>query len=215
MLKGEYILMNTNTSNSDPSGQVPNGTDPTGQVPTPGGQVPTGSSQNVSLDTLPQAVQDYIKELRDKDASARVELKKFQAAQKKQQEEAALAQQKQLEEQGQFKQLAEQHAARVQQLEPIEQDYTELAALIGQQIDDETKDWPKSVKAMDPGKDAPIKQRLAWRNSAHAVVIEMQQTQRGKEPGNGPGPKSAGSMTPQQEQAALHKAFQQKRGRLI
>lgn len=204
----------TNT-NPDPNGQVPAGSNPTtGQVPTPGGQVPNGP-QHVPIENLPQSWQDHIKELRENDASARIELKKFQAEQKKREEAAALAQQKQLEEQGQFKALAEQHAARVQQLEPIEQDYTELATLIGQQIDDETKDWPKSVKAMDPGKDAPIKQRLAWRNSAHAIVLEMQQQARGQQPGNGPGPKPAGNMTPQQETSELHKAFQRTRGRLI
>lgn len=141
-----------------------------------------------------------IEELQRKLVELERDNKKYRTERKQQEEAAALATQKQLEEQGQFKALAEQHAARVQQLEPIQQDYTELSVLISQQIDDETKDWPKSVKAMDPGKDAPIRQRLAWRNSAHAVVVEMQQTQRGSQPGNSPGPKPASGEATRQQQ---------------
>jgi len=79
-----------NNPNADPNGQVPNGPALSGQVPTnPQGQVPNGTPQQVSLDTLPQPVQDMIAELRRKDAQNRITLKQFEDAQKKQEKETA------------------------------------------------------------------------------------------------------------------------------
>lgn len=204
--------MGENTStNPTPSGQVPNGTDLTGQVPTPQGQVPNGSSQNVSLDTLPQAVQDYIKDLREKDASARVELKKFQAAQKRQEEEAAEATRKQLEEQGKFKELAEQSQARVKELEPYQERYNQLATQLSAQIKTQIKDWPPEVKAFDPGEDAPIEQRLAWIEKSKPIVEKLQG--KGREAGNGPNPPHvAGSQATRKQQKEEYREQRMKRG---
>jgi hypothetical protein len=136
----------------------------------------------VSLDTLPQAVQDYIKELREKDASARVELNKFKLLQKKQEEAAAEAAAQRLKEQGEFKQLAEQHEVRVKELEPVAQRYADLSLQVSLQIEAQIKDWPAEVKAFDPGNDAPVEDRLAWIEKSRPLVDRL--TQQAARPGN-------------------------------
>jgi hypothetical protein len=168
------------TSN-DPSTNVPGQPsqgDATTNPPVQGTNPPSQGDQGTTS----------IEELQRKLAELERDNRKYRQERKQQEEAAALAAQKQLEEQGQYKALAEQHAARVQQLEPVQERYTELSGLIARQIDDEIKEWPKSVKALDPGKDAPIEQRLAWRNNARAIIADMQQQTRGGLPGNGPNP---------------------------
>jgi vacuolar-type H+-ATPase subunit I/STV1 len=174
-------------------GQTPNGDTP-GQTATPQGQTTSSGSTPTETDktpisSLPADIQDYIRRLRDEAEEAN---KKQRADARKLQQ----AEEQRLKEQGEYKQLAEAHAARVQQLEPIAERYEALSKLVTEQIDDETKDWPQTVKALDPGADAGIETRLAWRNKARAIVADLQQQARGQQPGNSPNPKPASGTSP-------------------
>src|SRR6266567_2030766 len=171
------------------SGQTPQGGDPQGQTPqqtpgqtptttTPPGQTPGGT--RTSLSELPQDIQDLVRGLRREAKESREAL------------EAKLKTEQDVEQQGQFEELAKQHESRVKELEPMLARYTALSELVSEQIKAETKDWPASVKALDPGKDAPIEERLAWKNRAAAIVTELATTAHGTLPGNRPNPAPAG-----------------------
>jgi hypothetical protein len=169
--------MPNDTSIVPPNGQAPNGTDPQAQAATSTGQVPN-ETPNVSTEDLLR----QIKELRSENAVHR----------KKAQEQLQVAQateQARLAEQGQFKQLAEQHAARVQELEPVASRYAELSTLVSGQIEAQIQDWPPEVKAFDPGKDAPIEQRLTWLEKSKPLIEKLQVQARATNPGNVPNPR--------------------------
>jgi hypothetical protein len=177
--------MNNDNNIPTSQGQVPSDTDPQGQMPTSSqGQMPSDPQQKVPIESLPQAVQDYIKELRGQAAAARKE-REAEARAKQQEAEQRLA------EQGEFKKLAEQHAARVQELEPIASQYSQLAELVSGQIESQIKDWPNELKAFDPGKDAPIEQRLAWLEKSKPLLEKLMQQVRSQSPGNAPSPRPA------------------------
>lgn len=193
---------------SPPGGQTPPGGDPPGQTPTPQGQTPSGRTP---FDSLPPDVQDYIKTLRDEAKATREQakaLKEHADAEAKAKADAAEAA---LKEQGQFKQLAEKHEKRVAELEPIATSYTKLAELVSEQIKEETKDWPATVKALDPGKDAPIEVRLAWKTRAQAIVAELVNQARGSLPGNRPNPTPQGQPSREELIAANRKELQKSR----
>jgi DNA repair exonuclease SbcCD ATPase subunit len=171
---------NENTSNvTDPSQGDP--------LSNPQAQGANSTSQGEQRPPISiEALQQKITELERDNRNYRV--------QRKQQEEAAqAAEQQRLKEQGQFKQLAEQHAARVQELEPVAQSYTQLAELVSGQIESQIKDWPAELKAFDPGADAPIEQRLAWLEKSKPLLEKMQQQVRTQQPGNVPNPRPAGT----------------------
>jgi hypothetical protein len=174
-----------------PEGQTPNSDTP-GQTATPQGQTTSSGStteNKTPINSLPADIQDYIRRLRDEAEDAN---KKQRAdARKLQQAEEA-----RLQEQGEYRKLAEQHAARVQQLEPIAERYEQLSKLVGEQIDSEIKDWPSTVRALDPGADTGIEIRLAWKSKASAIVGDLQQQARGQQPGNSPNPKPASGSSP-------------------
>lgn len=166
-------------NDSTPNGQAPDGTDLTSQALTSNGQAPN-ETPNVSTEDLLR----QIKDLRAENAAHR---KKAQ----EQTQAAQAAEQARLAEQGQFKQLAEQHEARVKELEPVAQSYSQLAELVSGQIESQIKDWPTELKAFDPGKDAPIEQRLAWLEKSKPLLEKLQQQARSQSPGNAPGPRPA------------------------
>lgn len=149
----------------------------------------------------PEELLRQIKELRQENAN-------YRRKAKEQEEAANAAQALALAEQGKFKELAEQQATQLaalrseaEQHTALTQQHAALSALIASQLEEEIKDWPASVKALDPGKDAPIEQRLAWRTNAQAIVAEIQQQQHGQAPGNRPNPEPG--TTPEEQQRAL------------
>lgn len=177
-----------NTSNAPGDGTTPEPGSPQGQTPNPQGLTPNGS-QKTPIAALPPDIQDYIKTLRE-EAKALNKEKEAEAQAKRQAEEARL------KEQGEYKTLAEKHEARVRELEPLAQSYTQLATLVSGQIEAQIKDWPEEVRAFDPGKDAPIEQRLAWIEKSRALVAKLQGQARPA--GNGPNPRPAGGAQHQQ-----------------
>ena len=168
--------------NTDPNGQVPNGTVLQPQAGTSGGQAPN-ETPNIAED-----LQRQIAELRKENASHR---RKFQ----EQTQAAQVAEEARLKEQGQFKELAEQHAARVKELEPVQERYTQLSTLLADQIKAQTKDWPKEVKDLLPDSETPIEVRYSQVQKLQAlaskVADQTQQQQRASLPGNTPGPRQA------------------------
>jgi uncharacterized protein with von Willebrand factor type A (vWA) domain len=183
--------MNNDPSNNvSPDGQTPNSETPNGQTPNPQMQTPSGSQQT-PISSLPQDVQDYIKRLRDEAEDANKQ-KKAEARAKQQAEEARL------QEQGQYKELAAQHAARVQELEPIVERFTALSTLVAEQITAETKDWPAELKTFDPGLAAPVEQRLEWVKKSRPLIEKLQSQARTTSPGNSPSPRPVS----QQQQGA-------------
>lgn len=151
-------------------------------------QATESSPNSPSIDDL----QRQIKELRSENAKHR---KKAQ-----EQEAAARAEVEQrLKEQGEYKQLAEQYQSEVQRLTPVQERYTNLSAQISKQIASETKDWPRELKAFDPGEDAPIEDRLAWMEKSRPLLKKLQEQAKSGMPGNSPNPKPA-STTPEHMQ---------------
>ncbi len=180
-----------------PGGQTPPGGDPPGQTPQqqqPGqtppttatpGQTPTSGQSRTSLNDLPQDIQDLVRGLRKEAKESREALEVIQR-------DAQTAADAKLKEQGEFKKLAEQHEARVKELEPIASRYAALSELVSEQIKTEMKEWPASVKALDPGKDASIETRLEWLTRARAIVADLNIQARGSLPGNRPNPPAQG-----------------------
>src|SRR6266571_414167 len=183
-------------------GQTPPGADAQGQTPqqtpgqtpttTPPGQTPAGG--RTSLSELPQDIQDLVRGLRREAKESREAL------------EAKLRTEQDAEQQ-----RLKQHESRVKELEPIATRYNALAELVSEQIKAETKDWPASVKALDPGKDAPIEERMAWKNRAAAIVAELASQARGTLPGNRPNPTPQGQPSREELVAANRKELQKSR----
>jgi hypothetical protein len=160
-----------------------------GLTATPQGLTTSGSTEKTPIGSLPADIQEYIRLLRGEAEEAK-KREKAEAKAKQQLDE------QRLKEQGEYKLLAETHAARVQQLEPIAERYEQLSKLVGEQIDSEIKDWPSTVRALDPGAESGIEVRLAWQNKARAIVGDLQQQARGQQPGNSPNPKPASGTSP-------------------
>ena len=185
---------------------TPNG-DPQGQTPTPHGQTPNGKTP---LDSLPPDVQDYIKSLRAEAEKAN-EKTKAEALAKKQAQAAAQAEiDRQLEEQGKHKELAEQYATRVRELEPVANRFDALSELLTEQIKATIKAWPDEVKSLVPGKETPIELRLEQVGKLQALADRLSQQATGQQPGNRPNPRPAHNMTPDE---ASQKALDELRSR--
>jgi predicted nuclease with TOPRIM domain len=185
--------MGTENENTTPNGQAPNGTDPQSQALNSNGQAP----QETSNDSTLKALQDQIAELRRENAAHR-------RKNKEQEESAQAALEQQLKEQGQYKTLAEQREARVKELEPIQNRYSELSTLVAGQIETQIKDWPAEVRTFDPGPDASVEQRLAWLEKSKPLIEKLQQQARASQPGNAPNPR------PSQPTGDIHTTYEQR-----
>jgi hypothetical protein len=134
-----------------------------------------------------------IEELKAKLSELERDNHKYRKERRQQEETMAVAEQARLKEQGEFKQLAEQHEARVRELEPQVERLQTLASLVNTQIKAQIKDWPATVKVFDPGEDAPIEQRLAWVEKSKPLIEQLQIQAKGQQPGNGPNPRPTAS----------------------
>jgi chromosome segregation ATPase len=79
-----------------------------------------------------------------------------------------------LKEAGEFKSLYEQTEARVKELEPVVEENTFLRDYAMKQLEATIKDWPEEVKAFDPGKKAPLQDRLNWLEKSKPLVAKLQ-----------------------------------------
>lgn len=172
----------------------------------------TGSPQAQGADSKSQGDQSTPEALQQQLADAKAKLalleeeafkSREKARLKKQQDEAAEAErQAQLKERGEYKVLAEQHAARLKEVEPLAQGYNQLASLISGQIEAQIKDWPQEVRALVPDVNTPIEQRLEQVEKLRPLVAKMAEQQRGQQPGNGPNPAQANPAQTREQQVA-------------
>jgi chromosome segregation ATPase len=167
----------TNPSNVDPGTPPVHGTNPQLQ-----------GNRDTSLEDL----QRQLAELQAKNAEFLADNQKYREERRLQNEAAKAAEQQRLKEQGEFKQLAEQSAARVKELEPVQERYTALSGLLADQIKAQIKDWPKEVKDLLPGDDTPIEVRYSQVQKLQTLATQLasqaQTQQRASLPGNKPGP---------------------------
>jgi len=193
---------------SSPSGGTPGGGTPQGETPTTSGTGETPQPTTLtSVEDANHEIERLKASLKRANAESKSNRELLEAKLKTEQD----AEQQRLKQQGQFEELAKQHESRVKELEPIATRYSALAELVSEQIKAETKDWPASVRALDPGKDAPIEERMAWKNRAAAIVAELQTTARGTLPGNRPNPSPAGQPSREELIAANRKDLQKSR----
>lgn len=164
-----------------PDGQTPVEPTPSGQTPQPVPQGQTPQTHRTSIDTLPVDIQEYIKSLR-------ADAKKLRSEKETQERANQEAEEARLKQQGEYKTLAEKHEARVRELEPVASRYQSLSELVNTQIDAQIKDWPPELKTFDPGKRAPIEDRMAWVNKSLPLLERLQHQARTMAPGNSPAP---------------------------
>jgi phage I-like protein len=81
------------------------------------------------------------------------------------------AQQKQLEEQGNFKALAEQHAAEVARLKPVEERAAALEAIIRESNETRIKSVPDQMRNLIPT-DYPPEKLQKWLNANEAQLVK-------------------------------------------
>jgi chromosome segregation ATPase len=186
-------LTQTPNTPGEPGQTPPQQGDQTGQTPPPQSQTQSGQppttqqqQQRTPLDALPPDVQEYIRLLRDE---AKTNREKLEAETRAKQQ----AEEERLKKQGEYQKLAEKHEQRVKELEPIAQEYNDLAEQMKVFIDTQTKDWPDLIKDYDPGPDAPVKARMAWMNKSRQHAETLAAQTRGKAPGNSPNPAPANS----------------------
>jgi hypothetical protein len=185
-----------------------------GQASTSGlqGQAPTTSSGQAPTENptrlTPEEQDILIKKLRKENTEARLKAKALEDAQKLADQEKQAAEQKRLAEEGRYKELADQAAARVQQLEAqiLQEQQEKLRLKIGAKhgIPEELIGRLQGATEEEMTADA----LLLKKHIHQEVTVSVQQ-------GNSPNPRPAGQMTPQQEIDALRERNQQKRGRLI
>jgi len=148
-----------------------------------------------------EVLQRQIAELQRKNNDVISDNQKYRKKQKEQEELAKSTLELKLKEQGEFQKLAEQHQARVQELEPISERYSKLTELVSDQIKSQTKDWPPEIKTFDPGENASIEDRLAWVEKSKPLIDKLQASK----PGNGPNPKPSNGSAKEAAQTAFDK----------
>lgn len=100
------------------------------------------------------------------------------------------AQEQALADQQEWKELAETRGTKLSELEGAQERLDKLSGVLSASLASEIAAWPDEVKALDPGEDAPIEDRIAWAEKARPVVAKLTSAPA---PGNGPSPKPSGS----------------------
>jgi len=157
----------------------------------------TSQGEKSSIEDL----QRQLAELQRKNNDVISDNQKYRKKQKEQEELAKSTLELKLKEQGEFQKLAEQHQARVQELEPISERYSKLTELVSSQIKSQTKDWPPEIKTFDPGENASVEDRLAWVEKSKPLIDKLQASK----PGNGPNPKPSNGSAKEAAQTAFDK----------
>jgi hypothetical protein len=110
------------------------------------------------------------------------------------------AQQKALEEQGNYKTLADQRAAELERLKPAAERMATLEQIIRQSNEERVKQIPETMRGLVPSDYAP--ERLQeWLNK-NAAMLTKQPAPNFDAGAGGSGGRSAASLTPEEIQAA-------------
>ncbi len=152
-----------------------------GATSTSQGDTSSTTSQPRSVEELERLLAEYKRDNAEYRKKAREREATLQAAEEQR-----------LKEQGEFKQLAEKHEARVKELEPKAARFDELAEKIRKQIKTATKEWPAEVKTFYPGDDADISVLQDWYDRSQPLLERFTQQARGQAPGNRPNPPAQG-----------------------
>ena len=142
----------------------PNAAGGSGQQNANGG---SGESGQVNLDELPEPVRKYIKELRDEAASNRVEAKRL----RQEQEAAASAARARLAEEGNFKTLAEQHAAEAAKLKPYQERAEALEGIIRESNKARIERIPEDMRSIIP-MEYPPEKLAAWLDASVEKLLK-------------------------------------------
>jgi len=185
--------------NTSPNDQASGGNDPQAQAANTTPQAGNANTSTTSNDDLLR----QIKELRTENANHRAKAKEREQAAKDELD-------RQLAEQGKYKELADTHAQRVRELEPLETQLSELSDLINERIKADIKNWPDEVKSLVPGKDVPIRVRYEQVGKLQALADRLSSQATGQQPGNRPNPRPSQNMTPDE---ASQKALDELRSR--
>lgn len=121
---------------------------------------PAGGSNDdgqVDLSTLPEAVQAYIRELREEAKTYRLERKDAVERARALEEATRQQQQAALAEQGRFKELAEQRAAEVAKLQPYQERAQTLEAMLRESNQRRMEQVPEDMRPLIPDDYAPEK----------------------------------------------------------
>ena len=97
-------------------------------------------------------------------------------------EQQRAAEQKQAEEaeakrRGEWESLATQREQELATLKPLAERASAYEKMLNQHVNDQIKDWPDTLKALDPGKDN-LEARLEWVKNASKIAAELKKQQR-------------------------------------
>lgn len=131
-----------------------------GEPPAPAAAAPTADKQFSQAD-VDRIVGERLAEQQRRDE------KRTADASKKSKDEA-------LRQSGEWQALAEQRGQELAVLQSAAEQRDAYAGALNAVIEAQIADWPKEVKALDPGKDK-LTERIAWVQSAKALAERLQQ----------------------------------------
>lgn len=183
-------MPDSNTNGTPPVGE-PNGQQPQAGNPTtpPAGE----TDQNNKTTYTKEEYERLQKNKHDADNEAKNLRTRLRALEV----EKETAEAQKLKEAGEFKALYEQTEAKVKEFEPVVEENTFLRNYAMKQLEATIKDWPEEALKSDPGKKAPLQDRLNWIENMSPLVAKLQGQQgspnRG---GNSFNPRPAGQVGP-------------------
>jgi|GEM_PF-5296174 len=147
------------------------------------------------IETLPEWAQKLIREVRGEAAAHRTALREAERA-------AKAAEEARLAEQGEYKQLAEDRAKRLAELEPAAQEVEVLRAKVEQfekatlaRIAAETAEWPEGLRAVVE-KAASVDEKSGLVEHLRSAVAELAKAKGSGSPGNQADPKATVAREP-------------------
>lgn len=128
------------------------------------GQSPNGKYTPATIEDAAKIIEELTKRLGERDS----DLEKY----KRDLSTYTAAQRKQLEEQGNHKALADQYAAEVARLKPIEERATALEAIIRESNESRIKNVPEQMRGLIPS-DYPPEKLQRWLNANEAQLAKQ------------------------------------------
>lgn len=155
------------------------------------------SKDNSQNDKQTYTREEYERLQRNKHESDN-EAKNLRARLKALETEKETAEQERLKKQGEFETLYQQEQAKVKELEPVLDENKFLRDYAMRQLEKTIADWPEEALKTDPGKKAPLQQRLDWIENMSPLVAKLQGQSYGSanRGGNSFNPRPAGQVGP-------------------
>jgi len=185
--------MAENNPNGNPLEGEPDGQQQKPPAGTPNNNTPqAGDDQNKTTYT-----KEEYERLRNNKHEADNEAKNLRARLKALEAEKETAEQERLRKQGEFETLYQQEQAKVKELEPVLDENRFLRDYAMKQLEKTIADWPEDALKTDPGKKAPLQQRLDWIENMSPLVARLQgQSGSANRGGNSSNPRPAGQVGP-------------------